>query len=198
MQWADSSIAYYAWYRPSHNRDKFCGVILRVSGRILIDISSCLRKSRSHYLCEYDVDVDESEESLRQIALYRNTTENLTVDYVTCLGDHVTHSFLSCDVQSACWARQSGALNMRDIPSFSWCSAPLTSLPPLFTCSSSVQLVPYTLVCDTRHDCLDLSDEDFCVHMPCSRSRSCSTSAQVKLHLEKRTFCTSVCMYTCV
>ena len=185
MQWADSSIAYYAWYKPSHNSDKFCGAILRVNGRIRLDISGCLRKSWSHYLCEYDFDVDENEESHRQIALSRNIAANLTVDCVTCPRDHVTHTFLACDVQSACWARQSAALNIRDIPSSSWCSAPLTSLPPLFTCSSSLQLVPYTLLCDSRHDCLDLSDEDFCVHMPCSSSRSCSTSARVKLHLEK-------------
>ncbi|XP_025079777.1 uncharacterized protein LOC112555558 [Pomacea canaliculata] len=79
--------------------------------------------------------------------------------YILCPANHFTHVFLVCDVTSNCWNKTDGATYS--------CSAPLTSLPPLFECADIQQSVPYTLVCDHRVDCLDGSDENFCVFPRC-------------------------------
>ena len=78
---------------------------------------------------------------------------------IVCPLGHVTHVFLACDIAVVCWESQRD-----DVTS---CSAPITPLPPGFTCTNEAQSVPYTLVCDHRPDCVDSSDEDFCVHPPC-------------------------------
>ena len=98
--------------------------------------------------------------------------------HVVCSSGHYTHDFLACDAQSAC---QQG-----DITGYSSGSnADVTALckstlATLFTCKSEVEYVPYSLVCDHSQDCLDSSDEDFCVYPSCSGSRlfEC-TSGQV-------------------
>ena len=181
MQWADSSIAYYSWHKPVHNRDKFCGVNLRVNSRILLHWAACSQDKPFDYLCESDADDNENEDGYHKITLHKNITGSLITNHVTCPLEHVTHAFLACDLHSGCWAKVHGALDMHDVPLKTWCPAPLAPLPPLFTCTSSLQLVPYTLVCDTRHDCDDFSDESFCVRTSCSQSEAigCSTSAQV-------------------
>ena len=93
---------------------------------------------------------------------------------VPCPGGHFTHDFLRCYVESRCgvrvsrsycsvsvresrWSSVSGAMN--DFDRFS---------VAMFTCASKTLTIPYSLVCDIRDDCLDQSDESFCV-----RSRSC-------------------------
>jgi hypothetical protein len=76
--------------------------------------------------------------------------------YVHCPLGHVTHTFLACDVTSSCWSRQT-----RD------CEAPLTPLPPSYACEDGLRVVPYALVCDSKPDCVDGSDEDFCHYPPC-------------------------------
>ena len=86
--------------------------------------------------------------------------ENLTL--VKCPLNHVTHSFLACDTQSACWA------NDLDLDRSASCRPPLAStLPPYYACADGVAHVPYTMVCDHRPDCTDHSDETFCVFSPC-------------------------------
>ena len=79
--------------------------------------------------------------------------------HIQCPGRHYTHNFLACDVHSACWARTRGLAVE--------CTAPMTPLPPSFTCANQIERVPYTLVCDYRQDCADGSDENFCDRPPC-------------------------------
>ncbi|KAK7105392.1 hypothetical protein V1264_016781 [Littorina saxatilis] len=83
-----------------------------------------------------------------------------STNFVVCPLGHVTHSFLSCDPLTACWAQL-----------YSSCSLDKTPLPPSFMCTNSLESVPYSLVCDFRPDCSDNSDEQFCVHVPCDRER---------------------------
>ena len=80
--------------------------------------------------------------------------------YLTCPSGHVTHKFLSCDLQNFCWARH--------LSSTTICESPLSHVPPNFVCSSETEQVPYPLVCDHRPDCRDYSDENFCVFPACS------------------------------
>ncbi|PVD34542.1 hypothetical protein C0Q70_05817 [Pomacea canaliculata] len=48
---------------------------------------------------------------------------------------------------------------------------------PNFACIDGIRTLPFTLVCDHRYDCLDNSDEEFCVHRQCSDS-TCKASAE--------------------
>ena len=101
--------------------------------------------------------------------------------YVVCPLGHWTHTFLACDMRSACWQRgsfrqSSGRDVRRNVPSF--CRSTLSAL---FTCRTGVNHVPYSLVCDHSRDCPDSSDEDFCVHPSCSGSWQFEcTNKQVK------------------
>ena len=94
---------------------------------------------------------------------------------VICPDGPVTHMFLACDVTTFCWA--DGEITFNSYPD-SWAvptskSCPVqsvtTSLPPSFRCQSEKQHVPYSLVCDHRRDCLDGSDEIFCVFVSCQQ-----------------------------
>ena len=97
-------------------------------------------------------------------------------DYQECPGKHFTHAFLACDALASCWAGNDVEFqsnrDLWDVPSFVSCPAPLTSLPPSFSCTSGrqrqVQRVPYSLVCDGRSDCSGNGDEDFCVFPRCT------------------------------
>ena len=91
---------------------------------------------------------------------YLNSSSASTINTTTCPKDHVTHTFLTCDLSSDCWLEESGGHSARDGVK---CSAPLRPLPPSFGCRETGQYVPYTLVCDHRQDCFDGTDEDFCV-----------------------------------
>ena len=118
------------------------------------------------YLCELPVIRNNTTPATRRkrvIQLSEILSEEIWLNnssFITCPDAHVTHLFLACDVHSACFA-----LDSRTSVS---CPAPLTPLPPSFTCNNGVQHVPYTLVCDHRSDCSDRSDERFCVFTPCN------------------------------
>ena len=119
---------------------------------------SCNQKRYSSFLCE--LDQERGSKKSMPITLYYSTEPRplfASPLYATCPQGHVTHNFLSCDQQSACWAR---------VPLS--CSSPLRPLPPSFVCSSGIQQVSYSLVCDFRADCSDSSDESFCQHLPCN------------------------------
>ena len=110
-------------------------------------------------MCEIDPK-PKTNETVTGILLPNITAEfQFPVPVVECTLGHRTHSFLACDVKSACWGRGYGS-------EYS-CTAPLTPLPPSFPCTNGFEFVPYTLVCDFRPDCSDESDETFCFFPPC-------------------------------
>ena len=131
-------------------------------------IGKCKRQYQYYasYLCEHPVIGNNTTPAIRRksvIQLSEIRSEEIRLNnssFTTCPDAHVTHTFLACDVESACWAL--------DFSTSVSCSAPLTPLPPSFTCNNGVQHVPYTLVCDHRSDCSDRSDERFCVFTPCN------------------------------
>ena len=165
-QWIDGTIAYLAYLMTNYNHAlPACGVI---STRTLqIEIYGCNKKHVTEaILCEmpkitrtnntkYPLGLDK----VPRIHLRSPETWIRNDSHVQCPSRHFTHSFLACDVSSACWGRGYGA-------AFS-CTAPLVPTPPSFTCKNDIQHVPYTLVCDHRPDCGDNSDEDFCHFPPC-------------------------------
>ena len=146
--------------------------------------SSCDTDEKADFLCEFesrkDVEKDLNKDSSINIATSHDKPPPFP--HVKCPDDHVTHAFLACDSQSACWQRHHyEESEVWGVPSATSCPAPMTSLPPMFTCSSSEQRVPYSMVCDHRLQCGDGSDESFCVFPPCSGSTplQCGTSSQV-------------------
>ena len=97
----------------------------------------------------------------------RNSSAHFT--HFVCPSGHWTHKLLACDAQSACQHNDdSGRSGGSDAISLATlCQTPLSAL---FTCRDGVEQVAYSLVCDHSQDCLDASDEDFCVHSSCSGS----------------------------
>ena len=97
-----------------------------------------------------------------------NSTVHLA--HTVCPSGHWTHEALACDAKSSCLLQDnfrpwSGSENRRNTTSP--CLFPFTEM---FTCTDGRDIVPYSLVCDHGQDCLDNSDEDFCVHPSCTEA----------------------------
>ena len=169
-----------------------CGVIdMKWAPEKVVHLVNSTHMLFAHVLCEVDPPDIQSHSGTRQhrgssISLSEPNEQLSPSEFVTCPDKHVTHTFLACDVTSACWAQNDVIFDdMKerwDMPSPSSCRANMTSLPPSFPCASGVQRVPYTLVCDHRADCHDNSDEDFC-QFPLLEGTSalrCGTSTEVR------------------
>ena len=159
----DGTIAHYTGKMPADYYGTPDCVLLRRN-----EITKTGRDAAAwaNFLCDLPPDtgipvLEQRSKNSRQL-LESNLSTNLFPKalFVECPDGHMSHVYLACDVHSACFALDSSA-------SVS-CPAPLTPLPPSFTCNNGVQHVPYTLVCDHRSDCSDRSDERFCVFTPCN------------------------------
>ncbi|KAK7494969.1 hypothetical protein BaRGS_00013848 [Batillaria attramentaria] len=160
-QLADKTIAYYAFMSSVNRPRPFCGYFARRSRVLETLIVECGSRHTGHYLCELETTAvntvnittrRDKEELGIVISTPTLWISSSTVPYAECPAGHVTHDFLACDVQSACWSRDDLSAS---------CSA------PLFTCANTYERVHYTFVCDYRPDCSDASDENFCVIPPC-------------------------------
>ena len=159
----DGTIAHYTGNMPAGQ------VAIPNCAFLEADIITKYKRQKPYfasYLCEHPVIRNNTTPATRRkrvIQLSQILSEEIWLNnssFITCPDAHVTHTFLSCDVESSCWAL--------DFSTSVSCPAPLTPLPPSFTCNNGVQHVPYTLVCDHRSDCSDRSDERFCVFTPCN------------------------------
>ncbi|KAK7482845.1 hypothetical protein BaRGS_00025878, partial [Batillaria attramentaria] len=167
FQWTDGTVAYYVTMRGSMQLRPACGLFqnsefYRGRGRFRVTIESCSQVFSAHVLCELDSTTTASPEQSAEpsrVVIPKSSQHTSNITAVQCPKGHLTHTFLACDIHSACFVERPGVS--------ATCRAPLSPLPPSFTCASEVQLVPYTLVCDYRPDCNDGSDEDFCVFPPC-------------------------------
>ncbi|KAK7496718.1 hypothetical protein BaRGS_00012125, partial [Batillaria attramentaria] len=193
-QWLDGSVAYNVQQFAVNSRLKpLCAIVSIAHGRLVehpirVRFYYCATHSLPDYLCEMREST--SQRSLQSQEVKISTTHlappadnhTLPIPFVVCPDKHLTHSFLACDVNSACFADSSDYNS--DLwwgrPSSASCPAPMTSLPPSFTCENGWQLVPYSLVCDYRHDCQDRSDETFCPFTACTGTASirCGDTAQ--------------------
>ena len=158
FHWMDGTVGYL---RSSRVPDKtLCTQLSHLqleSKRYELDSVNCDSGSIlvKDYVCEQQVMIKTTLLSNGPIALVDHEPSDKSSHYVTCPLGHVTHEFLSCDLLSACWVQdESSALP---------CGPLVNPAPPMFSCSSEVEHVPYSLVCDYRPDCRDYSDEDFCM-----------------------------------
>ncbi|PVD27971.1 hypothetical protein C0Q70_10547 [Pomacea canaliculata] len=163
-QWTDGTIAYFKTIR-GYPTMPGCGIFYMVYMMQGINLRDCNEPqiANSHALCETEADPGnelQSENNNPQITVLDISAWQNDSLKVVCPAGHMTHTFLSCDVASACWVRDS----------LSSCDAPLSILPPAFDCDNGFDQVPHTLVCDHRSDCSDGSDEDFCEFVSCYTS----------------------------
>jgi hypothetical protein len=91
--------------------------------------------------------------------------------YIACPSGHYTHTFMAVDGASDCCAPG----HMNHIA----CVFPSTSLPPAFQCRTRGESVPFSLVCDSKADCSDDSDENFCVFQSCRSDQNDCGNGQV-------------------
>lgn len=160
FQWLDESVTYSI--SVSAELSPACGMLC-LKGNYFT--TTCYTPTYSKFLCEMTTASALSTTTSSPSVLIappfaynatRDTTPQSNNSLLQCPGGHLTQVFLACDVHSACWNNGYAA-----------CSAPLTPLPPYFTCSNEMERIPYTLLCDYRHDCSDGSDESFCAFPPC-------------------------------
>ena len=139
-------------------------------------MESCATSFTATFLCEEDGNPAEihtsDKRSLERLEFQVSNVANFSFlfPYDVCPSGHWTHKFLACDPRSNCYQYDqilptSGSGRLRTVTS--QCE---TILQTQFTCRNGVGRVPYSLVCDHNQDCLDSSDEDFCVHPSCSGS----------------------------
>ena len=167
--WDDSTMAYFLWTKKL-SKTLSCGLL---AGIYLYSVA-CTRKE-DYFLCEKvetpEVHVNQNSACERcSIQLSKSGNLSISLPHVMCPSGHWTYGFLACDIKSSCWRRhrnsgRSSGSESRSLTSL--CQSPLSEL---FTCRNGLEHVPYSLVCDHSQDCLDFSDEDFCVHPSCSSS----------------------------
>ena len=115
---------------------------------------------------------------------------NSSQSFIECPQGHMTYSFLACNDMNECWAQGNSpgsySLDFTGVPSFDNCPAPMLFLPPSMTCDGGIQTVVYSFVCDGHNDCIDSSDEIFCVWPACGSEKPlrCSQSQQVMTELD--------------
>ena len=171
-QWEDGTIGYFSQYR-SMREPPSCARMERAG---LLELYRCNSREEHVFLCEDGGSPKHNHRNHNGVSIKRNISLadlsgfSISRTYVFCPSGHWTHRFLACDKQTACWQhdsfrKDSGSREQKNMTSP--CQSPLSTL---FTCKNGVEHVPYSLVCDHSQDCRDSSDEDFCVHPPCSGS----------------------------
>ena len=184
FQWEDGTVGYFSQYIV-HTDPPSCGILAQ---NMELVMHSCFARDVKRFLCQEDGGQEDTPLN-RNCASGRcgpqpskPTKPSVHFPHVYCHSGHLTHEFLACDLQSACWHsggfEQRSTVSNTNIDTMSLCQSPLSAL---FTCRNGVERVPYSLVCDHSTDCLDTSDEDFCVLLSCSISRQFEcTNKQVR------------------
>jgi hypothetical protein len=131
-------------------------------------ITNCHQPKTPFYLCELPASSTSSSipkplskrSAVSQFTSTETRTENVSFPFpvVQCPDGHLTHTFL--EGTRDCWENErpvNGRLDSDNV------TATMPSVP-LFMCKSGWQRVSYGVVCDHLDDCLDASDEDFCIN----------------------------------
>ncbi|KAK7093324.1 hypothetical protein V1264_007100 [Littorina saxatilis] len=87
---------------------------------------------------------------------------------------HLMHTFLVNDVTSKCGSTDDVVNSVHCVKTGDgqhYCQTSVTRVVELYRCENGKQRVPYSLVCDYRHDCQDSSDENFCVFPACNPTK---------------------------
>ena len=118
----------------------------------------------------------------------------LNLSLVQCPEGHVTRDFLSCEPQSKCGVEHPVSIcplrsdkNRMSIGFTKHLAAVhaldfqiIAKYVPMFACDDGKISIAYSLVCDFKADCNDLSDENSCHHVACPQSKC--NNGQCLLH----------------
>ena len=173
--WHDGTVGFLSAYQvPEHEKlDRLLCAYVTRGGRLHMGESFLMSSNR--FLCEKSKKAEEtfvglnSKSDRRRIQLSTPTLssdENIT--RIVCPSGQWAREFLACDVRSACWQKERFAQDSGNDLQRNLTSLCESALSPLFPCRTGVGRVSFSLVCDHNQDCLDASDEDFCVYPPCS------------------------------
>ena len=118
---------------------------------------------------------------------FRFTKVNIT--FSRCPNGQMVHMLFFCYPHNACGGRSphfcTFSIGMNNSTgNFLGKNQHMTSVP-IFVCRDGVTRISYTLVCDFRHHCKDLSDEVFCQHPPCASSSFACSSGQCVSYLTR-------------
>ena len=166
-RWEDGTVGYFLKLdkrikRPSCSSLDSDGFLI---------MSWCFVEKRDQIICEERGTVADTDTRIggrQEIQTSKLDRSSIPFPYAFCPSGHWTHKALACDRRSDCWwpdkvVAGSDSDDMRHLRSL--CQSPVSAL---FACRNDVEHVPYSLVCDHSPDCLDASDEDFCVHPSCT------------------------------
>ncbi|KAL8570306.1 hypothetical protein ACOMHN_011327 [Nucella lapillus] len=168
-QWSDESLAYFVHLKGEHVFPS-CAALPWGWDNYSITFP-CDEATNADFICEYESNRSKkilNREIQFPVLSYSEKKygfDNVTV--VLCPEGHLTHDFLSCDPSTHCQKHQYVA----------WCHTTHGGSMPTFACENGIRTLPFTLVCDHRPDCLDNSDEEFCVHKQCADS-TCKRSGE--------------------
>ena len=164
-----------------HARFHTCGVIWIIGA---VHIDKCDSLLTKHFLCEKDGEKDyvhTGGHGALGIVFSRPRNTSIHFTHVICPSGYWTHEFLACDLQSVCWGSNSFDKTSGSEERIKIRAQCQSLLSTMFTCRKSAEYVPYSLVCDHSHDCIDASDEDFCFYPSClSNLQFECTNKQVK------------------
>ena len=169
FQWQDGTMAFVTGF---HKEEDCFYIVGETMLQLTLTPGPC-EERHHHYLCELDTNpekhaFDRKAQALLPDNLILNRTIHPFTDHMMCPEGHLTHTLFACEAQTSCWAeRDHVQVDLHGSPGHESCPAPVTPLPPYFSCHRSLQVVGYTVVCDHRQDCTDGSDEGFCVFPAC-------------------------------
>ena len=172
-QWEDGTLSHSSRYTRLTWPPSF-GIMDRAGSLLIVPASHKDPDYNNVFLCEKEEpsDTPTAKNGLSrkpQVELPQSDDDSISFSHVVCFSGHYTHRFLACDAQSHCMQR--GPSRQGSGSNDALMALCISVLSTLFTCRNGVEHLPYSLVCDHSQDCLDSSDEDFCVHPSCSGSR---------------------------
>ncbi|PVD27173.1 hypothetical protein C0Q70_12327 [Pomacea canaliculata] len=164
LTWADGTVSYETNTTQEYFKElsrRVCGVYTYVRPMRVI-LVECVNSVINNTICEYFV---HQQVTMQDQIIFPDILDPMTlwkrlenVSVVQCPGGHVTHTFSLCDVKSFCGRTKLSASCMTRN------SVGISVETEMFVCDDHLAILPYTLVCDFRPDCLDGSDENFCQH----------------------------------
>lgn len=158
-QWTSGSVNYHGDFRP-RNQYPACGAYSDKSKKWRERVIRCYEDfdlARAYSLCEDKPTERRSQKDVStqsvQLQLHSaNISSSSRIRLVQCSSGHSIQLFVSCEPRSECAPVSESTATSSRCPS------------TLFACETSRDHVSYTLVCNNRRDCLDGSDETFCVY----------------------------------